>query len=147
MIVICEKQIRNPADRCIYIRGVTIHVFVPNRHSTDLSVRCMRPYNEYRQFTLNPEEGAAVMQRCLITASRRTENAMSYALKHIPLDSDHVLILNASLYKGVYFKGLFAKWSFVLVYPTSLTRHKSRYSIIFQYLRCIGMQNYYLLCK
>ncbi len=35
----------------------------------------MRPYDEYRQFTPNPEGGAAAMQRCLITASRRTANA------------------------------------------------------------------------
>ncbi len=42
----------------IYIYGGTVHVFVPNRHSTDLSVRCMRPYDEYRQFTPNPEGGA-----------------------------------------------------------------------------------------
>ncbi len=40
------------------IRGGTVHVFVPNRHGTDLSVRCMRPYDEYRQFTPNPEGGA-----------------------------------------------------------------------------------------
>ncbi len=39
-------------------RGGTVHVFVPNHHGTDLSVRCMRPYDEYRQFTLNPEGGA-----------------------------------------------------------------------------------------
>ncbi len=31
---------------------------------------------------------------------------------------------------------LFSKWSFVLVYPTSLIHHKSKYSIIFLYLRC-----------
>ncbi len=41
-----------------YIRGVTIHVFVMNRHGTGISVRCMRPYDEYRRFTLNPEGGA-----------------------------------------------------------------------------------------
>ncbi len=41
----------------IYIRGGTVHVFVPNRHGTDLSVRCMTPDNEYRQFTPNPEGG------------------------------------------------------------------------------------------
>ncbi len=35
----------------------------------------MRLYDEYRQFTPNPEGGAAAMQRCLITASRRTANA------------------------------------------------------------------------
>ncbi len=40
-----------------------------------MSVRCMRPYDEYRQFTPNPEGGAAAMQRCLITTSRRTANA------------------------------------------------------------------------
>ncbi len=66
----------------IYIRGGTVHVFVPNRHVTDISVPCMRPYDEYRQFTPNPEGGAAVMQRCLITASRRTVNAMSCALEN-----------------------------------------------------------------
>ncbi len=28
-----------------------------NRHGTGISVRCMRPYDEYRQFTPNPEGG------------------------------------------------------------------------------------------
>ncbi len=42
----------------IYIRGGTVHVFVSNRHGTGISVRCMRPYDEYRQFTPNPEGGA-----------------------------------------------------------------------------------------
>ncbi len=42
----------------IYIRGGTVHVFIPNRHGTGISVRCMRPYDEYRQFTPNPEGGA-----------------------------------------------------------------------------------------
>ncbi len=61
----------------IYIRGGTVHVFVPNRHSPDLSVMLL--YNEYRQIT----EGApAVLQRCLITGSRRTANAMSCALEN-----------------------------------------------------------------
>ncbi len=60
----------------IYIyRGGTVHVFVPNRHGTGISVRCMRPYYEYRQFTPNPEGGATAMHSCLITASRRTVNA------------------------------------------------------------------------
>ncbi len=31
---------------------------------------------------------------------------------------------------------LFAKWGFVLVYPTFLIQHKYKYSIIFPYLRC-----------
>ncbi len=35
----------------------------------------MMPYDEYRQFTPNPEGGAAAMQRCMITVSRRTVNA------------------------------------------------------------------------
>ncbi len=42
----------------IYIRGGTVHVFVPNRHGTDMTVQCIRPYDEYRQFTPNPEGGA-----------------------------------------------------------------------------------------
>ncbi len=42
----------------IVSRGGTVHVFVPNPHGTDISVRCMRPYNKYRQFTPNPEGGA-----------------------------------------------------------------------------------------
>ncbi len=51
---------------------------------------------------------------------------------------DHEPILNASLTwtdKGLRTQ-LFAKWSFVLVCPTSLIQHKSKYSIIFPYLRC-----------
>ncbi len=59
----------------IYIRGGTVHVFVPNGHGTGISVRCMMPYDKYRQFTPNPEGGAAAVQHCLITASRRTANA------------------------------------------------------------------------
>ncbi len=66
----------------INIRGGTVHVFVPNRHGTDLSVRCIRPYNEYRQFTPIQKGVPAVMQCCLITASRRTANAMSCALEN-----------------------------------------------------------------
>ncbi len=125
----------------IYIRGGTIHVFGPNSHGTGVSVRCMRPYNEYRQFTPIQKLAPAVMQRCLITSSRRTANAELRTWKQSPLDSDHVLILNTSLTdKGVYFKGLhtqlFAKWSFVLLYPTSLIRHESKYSVIFPYLQC-----------
>ncbi len=66
---------------CVYIRGGKVHVFVPNRHGTGISVRCMRPYDKYRQFPPNPE---VVMQRCLITASRRTANAVSCALETKP---------------------------------------------------------------
>ncbi len=89
------------------------------------------------------QKGAlTVMQRCLITASRRTVNASKCrelrTWKQSPLDCDHVLILTASLTwtDKVLRTQLFAKWSFVLVYPTSLIRHKSKYSIIFPYLRC-----------
>ncbi len=42
----------------IYIRGGTVHVFVSNHHGTGISVRCMRPHDEYRQFPPNPEGGA-----------------------------------------------------------------------------------------
>ncbi len=102
----------------------------------------MRPYNEYRQFTPNPEGGAR--SNATLFDNRQQKNSECHELrtwKQSTLDSDHVLILNASLTdKEVYFKGLhtqlFAKWSFVLVYPTSLIRHKSKYSVIFPYLRC-----------
>ncbi len=67
----------------IYIfRGGTVHVFEPNRHGTDLSVQCMRPYDDYRQFTPNPEGAPAVMQRRLITASRKTANDVSCVLEN-----------------------------------------------------------------
>ncbi len=125
----------------IYIRGGTVHVFVPNHHDSDLSVRCMRPYDEYSQFPPpNPEGGARSNAMLFETASasRRTANAVSCAWKQSPVNSDHVLILNASLTrtdKGLRSQ-LFAKWGFVLVYPTFLIRHKYKYSIIFPYLRC-----------
>ncbi len=41
----------------IYIRGGTVHVFVPNRHGTGISVRCMMPYDEYRQFPPQSRRG------------------------------------------------------------------------------------------
>ncbi len=44
--------------RMVSIRGGTVHVFVPNHHGTGISVRCMMLYDEYRQFTPNPEGGA-----------------------------------------------------------------------------------------
>ncbi len=124
----------------LFIWGGTVHVFVPNRHGTDISVRCMRPYNEYRQFTPNPEGGARSNATLFDNRQQKNSECRVAHLKTKPLDSGHVLILNASLTdKGVYFKGLhaqlFVKWSFVLVYP-SLIRHKSKYSIIFPYLRC-----------
>ncbi len=98
----------------------------------------MRPYDEYRQFTPNPEG----LQRCrnaTLFDNRQQKNSECCELctwKQSPLDSDHVLILNASLTwtdKGLRTQ-VFAKWSFVLVYPTPLIRRK--YCIIFPYLRC-----------
>ncbi len=78
------------------------------RHGTDISVRCMRPYNEYRQFTPNPEGGAR--SNATLFDNRQQKNSECHELrtwKQSTLDSDHVLILNASLTdKGVYFKGL-----------------------------------------
>ncbi len=39
-------------------RGGTVHIFVPNHHGTCISVDGMMPYDQYRQFTPNPEGGA-----------------------------------------------------------------------------------------
>ncbi len=63
----------------VYICGGPAHVFIPNHPSTDLSVRCMRPYDEYRQSPPIQKGAPAVMQHCLITVStsRRTTDAMS----------------------------------------------------------------------
>ncbi len=67
-----------------------IHVFVPNRHSMD-----MRPYNEYRQFTLNPEGGAC--SNVTLFDDRQQKNSECHELrtwKQSPLYSDHVLSLS-----------------------------------------------------
>ncbi len=109
-----------------YILGVAqyMYSYQPNRHGTDLSVRCMRPYDKYKQVTPNPEVGTRRNNR----QQKNSECREMHAWKQSPLDSDHVLILNASL-----------TWTdkiFVLVYPTSLIQHKSKYSIIFPCLRC-----------
>ncbi len=40
-----------------HTRVGTVHVFVLNRDGTGNSVQCMRPYDEFRQFTPNPEGG------------------------------------------------------------------------------------------
>ncbi len=58
----------------IYIfRGGTVHVFVPNRHDTDLSVRCIRPCDEYRQFTPNPEGGTS--SNAMLFDNRQQKNS------------------------------------------------------------------------
>ncbi len=114
--------------RCVGIlnlktRCSTVHAFVPNHHGTDLSVRCMRPYDEYRQFTPNPEGGAHSNATLFDNRQqKKSESRELRAWKQSPLDSDHVLlILNMSL--------TWTDKSFVLVYPTSLIRHESKYSI------------------
>ncbi len=83
---------------CPYTRGGTVHVFVSNRHGTDISVRCVRPYNEYRQFTPNPEEGARSSAMLFDNHQQKNNECRELRTwKQSPLDSDHVLILNASL--------------------------------------------------
>ncbi len=59
----------------IYIRGGTVHVFVPNIHGTGISVRCMRPYDEYRQFTPNPEGGARSNAMLFDNRQRQQKNS------------------------------------------------------------------------
>ncbi len=75
IILVILSNIQNThskANQYIYIRGGTVHVFVSNRHGTGISVRCMRPYDEYRQFTPIQKD---CLITCLITASRSTANA------------------------------------------------------------------------
>ncbi len=99
----------------------------------------MRPYDEFRQFTPNPEGGSRSIATLFDNRQQKNSECRELrAWKQSPLDSDHVLILTASLTRTdkVLRTQLFAKWSFVLVYPTSLIRHKSKYSIIFPYLWC-----------
>ncbi len=81
---------------CINIRGGMVHVFVSNRRSTDLSARCMRPYDEYRQFIPNPEGGAH--SNATLFDNRQQTNSKSHecTLENKP-PRHHVLILNASL--------------------------------------------------
>ncbi len=80
---------------CVCIRGGTVHVFVPNRHGTHLSVRCMRPYDKYRKFTPNPEGGTCSNAMLFDNHQRQQKNSESRELR--AGDRDHVLILNASL--------------------------------------------------
>ncbi len=56
-------------------RGGTVHVFVPNRHDTDLSVRCIRPCDEYRQFTPNPEGGTSSNAMLFDNHQRQQKNS------------------------------------------------------------------------
>ncbi len=62
------------------------HVFVPN---IGFSVRCMRPYDEYRLFTPNPEGGAR--SNATLFDNRQEKNSECRELrtwKQSPLDSD-----------------------------------------------------------
>ncbi len=43
---------------CYFFKLFLNCLFVSNRHGTGISVWCMMPYDEYRQFTPNPEGGA-----------------------------------------------------------------------------------------
>ncbi len=64
-------------------------------------------YNEYRQFTLDPEGGAH--SNATLFDNRQQKNRWIPCVVHLKTKptSDHVLILNASLTdKGVYVKGL-----------------------------------------
>ncbi len=82
----------------IYIRGGTVHVFVPNRHGTDLSVWL---YDEYRQFTPNPEGGDRNNATLFDNHQRQQKNSECREFrpwKQSPLDSDHVLILYTYTY-------------------------------------------------
>ncbi len=81
----------------VCIRGGTVHVFVPNRHGTGISVRCMMPYDEYRQFTPNPEGGTAAVQHCLITASRRTANAIGAEAAALMFGSLYFILIKYQL--------------------------------------------------
>ncbi len=100
------------------------------------------------QFTPIQEGGARSNTKLFENRQQKNSECRELrAWKQSTLNSDHVLILNVSLTwtDKVLRTQLFAKWGFVLVYPTSLIRHK--YFIIFPYLRCNWMLNYYLLCK
>ncbi len=77
----------------------------------------------------NPEGGASSNAELFDNRQQKNSECREQRTwKQSPLDSDHELILNASL--------TWTDKSFVLVYPTSLIRHKSKYSITFPYLRC-----------
>ncbi len=134
---------------CVVSRGGTVHVFVPNCHGTGISVRCMRPYEEYRQFTPNPEGGAAVMQRCLRTASasRRTANAHELRTWKQCTDSERVSHMTNEYSLKALRTQLFEEMK--LCARVSYLSHSAQIQIfhnisIFAMYR-IWMLNYYLL--
>ncbi len=69
----------------VVIRGGTEHVFISNRRGTDLLVRCMRPYDENRQFTPNPEGGARSNATLFDNRQRQQKNSECRELQQVNL--------------------------------------------------------------
>jgi len=123
----------------VFIRGVTVHVFIPNRHGTGISVRCIRPYDECRQFTPNPEEGARSNATLFDNSQLKNSECQRMAwvahLKTKPTrqwpcaDSECVSHMD-------WQRLLHSTVCEMELCPTSLIQHKSKYSIILPYLRC-----------
>ncbi len=100
----------------IYIRGGMVNVFVPN--GTELSVRCKRPYDEYRKFTPNPEGGTCSNATLLDNCQQKNRESHELRVwKQSPLDSDHVLILSGLDYLWIIVKILSAVWTLILTAP------------------------------
>ncbi len=79
----------------IYIRGGTVRVFVPNHRGTDLSLvhEALR-----REQAIHPQSRSnATLFDNRQHQQKNRECHELHAWKQSPLDSDHVLILNASL--------------------------------------------------
>ncbi len=123
----------------VFIRGVTVHVFIPNRHGTCISVRCIRPYDECRQFTPNPEEGARSNATLFDNSQLKNSECQRMAwvahLKTKPTrqwpcaDSECVSHMD-------WQRLLHSTVCEMELCPTSLIQHKSKCSIILPYLRC-----------
>jgi len=81
----------------IYIRGVTVHIFIPNHHDTDVVDLCIQSDDEYSQSQAihTPiQKGAhAVMQCCLLTAT--TEKSTE--------EQQTIYILRPKLYTLVHY--------------------------------------------
>ncbi len=66
----------------VFIRSGMIHVFVPNLHGTDITVRCMRPYNEYKAIVPQSRRGARSNATLFENRQQKNSNAMSCALEN-----------------------------------------------------------------
>ncbi len=103
----------------------------------------MRLYSEYRQFTTNPEGGAHSNAKLLDNHQQKnSECRVLHAWKQSPQTVTMCWFwthLPHRLTKEYTLKACalncFRNQAFVLVYHTSLIRHKSKYSL-FPYLRC-----------